>query len=201
MFITFEGIDGSGKTTQIQLLARYFEAKGKDVIIIREPGGTIFSEKIREILLSKENDLNSVSELFLFESARADLVEKVIIPALANGKIVLCDRFFDSTTAYQSYGRMINFADVTNCNLLATSGLKPDITLFLDVSMEISHQRSKYRERDRMESSGDDFFNRVKEGFHQIAQKEPERIFVIDSSGDINDTQEKIMFIINKFKI
>jgi dTMP kinase len=198
MFITFEGIDGSGKSTQIQLLAKYFEAKGQDVIILREPGGTDLSERIRELLLSKANNLNSITELFLFEAARADLVEKVIKPAIGEGKVVLSDRFYDSTTAYQGYGRGLSIEDIKKNNIMATLGLIPDITFFLDASIAKCTQRLLNKEPDRIELSGTEFFEKVSDGFREIAKAEPNRVYLIDSSGTIEETYIRIIEIIEK---
>ena len=200
MFISFEGIDGSGKSTQIKLLKKYLEGLGYDVITLREPGGTVLSEKIREMLLSHKYEIQPVTELLLFEAARSNLVEEIIKPAIAAGKIVLCDRFYDSTTAYQGYGRDIPVDDVLYCHKIATNGLKPDITFFLNVSITTSNYRSINREVDRIEASGDDFFEKVKYGFHEIAKSEPERVFVINSELKIEETQMKIINILkNKF--
>ena len=198
MFISFEGIDGSGKSTQIKLLRNYLLTLGYDVITIREPGGTPLSEQIRSILLSNKFEISSVTELLLFEAARSNLVEKVIKPALDSGKIVICDRFFDSTTAYQGFGRGLSIEDVVYCHKIATAGLKPDITFFLNVTIATSNFRSMNRMMDRIESAGDDFFARVNQGFHEIAKSEPDRIFIIDSENKINDTQTKIIEILRQ---
>ena len=200
MFITFEGIDGCGKTTQIKLLADYFISRGKDVLSLREPGGTAFAEKIRDILLSRSNQISPMTELFLFEAARSDLVNNVINPALAQGKFVLCDRFFDSTTAYQGYGRRLGIDDINRLNLIATHNLKPDITFFMDIPIEISHLRSRKKDFDRIELAGDGFFQRVIDGFAELSEQEPLRIFRIDASGSIEETRLKILDIIEKFE-
>lgn len=198
MFISFEGIDGCGKTTQINLLEKYFIDRNKKVIKLREPGGTDFSETIREILLNSRHDISPVSELMLFNAARADLINKVIKPELDNGAIVICDRFYDSTTAYQGYGRGLNLEEVTQSNMLATQGLKPDITFYIDIPLEISHERSKNRNPDRMERSGDNFFQKVIDGFREISRLESERVLLIDGSGDIEATYQKIIKVIEK---
>ena len=197
MFITFEGVDGCGKTTQLKLVKEYLESKGRKVITLREPGGTEFSEKIREILLFSKDNINSIAELMLFESARSNLVEYVIKPALADGVIVLSDRFYDSTTAYQGYGRGLDLEQVNACNMIATGGLKPDLTFYLEVPLEVAKSRSHDRVQDRIESAGDEFFNKVTSGFRAIAASEPERFVVIDSSGDLCVTNAKIMEIIS----
>lgn len=196
MFITFEGIDGSGKTTQLNLVAQYLEKQGHEVLKIREPGGTDFSEIIRDMLLNHKTKINPISELFLFEAARADLCEKVIKPALAKNIFVLSDRFFDSTTAYQGYGRKLNIKDVERINKFATSGLKPDLTFFLDISMNLSKKRTARRPLDRMESAGEEFFERVISGFKIMAENDPRRIKVICSDDDLMNVHNKIIEII-----
>lgn len=197
MFISFEGIDGSGKSTQLKHTADYLIGLGKEVICLREPGGTAFSEKIRELLLSNDNKINPISELLLFESARADLCSSVILPALKAGKFVLSDRFFDSTTAYQGYGRKIDLNTINLLNSFSSMNLKPDMTFYLKIDLAISHKRSKNRQADRMESAGDDFFSRVINGFDQIAQKNPSRIITIDSKQDPIDTFKLIQYFID----
>jgi dTMP kinase len=188
MFITFEGIDGTGKSTQIGFLEDYLTKNNIPFISIREPGGTEFSEQIREILLDTKSKISSVAELMLFEAARADLCEKVIEPALREGKVVISDRFFDSTTAYQSYGRGIDIEKVQVCNQLATNNLKPDFTFYFKLPLDESINRRNGRELDRMEQSGHDFFDRVILGFEELAKQEPERIIIIDA----NKSREEI---------
>ncbi|TAL70884.1 MAG: dTMP kinase [Bacteroidetes bacterium] len=193
MLITFEGIDGCGKTTQIGLLSSYLRENGKEVLTLREPGGTEFSEKIRDLLLHSKDKLTAQSELFLFESARADLVEKIIKPELEKGTIVILDRFYDSTTAYQGYGRQIDLNVVNASNHLASKNLKPDITFFLDIPLELSYQRSNHRKLDKIEKSGDEFFTRVIDGYKKIAGEEPERIVNIDGTKPIGEIFKTIM--------
>jgi dTMP kinase len=198
MFITFEGIDGCGKTTQLNLLKEYLEQKGKSVLTIREPGGTAFSEHIRDLLLHSEYRLNSLSELMLFEAARADLTEQVINPALKVGKFVLSDRFFDSTTAYQGYGRKLNLDMINRINLFATGGLEPNLTFYLRIGLETSLERTKSRYPDKIEKSGNEFYKRLLRGFDEIANKLPGRFFVIDSERDIDIIQSEIRQIIDE---
>ncbi len=193
MFITFEGIDGSGKTTQILLLKDYLESLGCKTLFIREPGGTKFSEIIRDILLSENLEISPISELMLFEAARANLTSEVIIPALRKGFFVLCDRFYDSTTAYQGYGRQLDLAQVMVINEMATFGIEPDITFYLRLPLEESKKRSKHKKADRMERSGEEFFLRVISGYDELAKREHHRIKVIDASGSINDTHKQIL--------
>jgi len=198
MFISFEGIDGSGKSTQISLLKDYLESSGKTVLVLREPGGTVFAEQIREILLHSKDHINPISELFLFEAARADLTHNVIKPALEDGKIVLIDRFFDSTTAYQGFGRGLDIDTLIQINKFATSMLFPDITFYLQVSLEISELRSNNKKRDRIEKSGNEFFQKVIEGFEKLSDMEADRFVKINAEGNIQETNELILKIMKK---
>ena len=198
MLITFEGIDGSGKTTHIKLVSKYLDDLSIGYRMLREPGGTILSERIRSILLDPALEISPVAELLLFNAARADLVEKVIKPELAAGKIVLCDRFYDSTTAYQGYGRELNIDSVQLCNRAATGGLKPDLTFYLCVPMELSDRRIKRKNADRIENSGTSFYEKVDNGFRQLAIEEPDRFIIVDSTGSIENTHRIIMSFIEK---
>lgn len=198
MFITFEGIDGSGKSTQINLLEDYLKEEGFEVVVLREPGGTELSEAIRELLLNSNFEINSITELMLFEAARSELVDNIIKPALESGKIVICDRFFDSTTAYQGYGRGLDLSTIDLFNELATRNIKPDITFLMDISLEKAQSRTGQKQLDKIESSGGDFFQKVYLGFKKIAQKEEKRFVEIDASGTIRDTHIKIIEIIEK---
>lgn len=197
MFITFEGIDGCGKTTQLKVLKDYLEKRGRKAVTLREPGGTDFSEKIREILLYSKDAISARAELLLFEAARANLVETVIKPELAGGNIVLCDRFYDSTTAYQGYGRGLPLDEINKCNTIATGGLKPNLTFFLNLSLEESKIRSHNRYQDRIEKAGDAFFERVLAGFKTIAAQEPERFHIIDAHGSVEETAKIIQEIVS----
>jgi dTMP kinase len=193
MLITFEGIDGSGKTTQVRLFSQFLEQQNKKYIVLREPGGTPFSEEVRSILLHSKNKISPLSELFLFNAARADLVENVIRPELQSGTIVVCDRFFDSTTAYQGFGRKLPLEDVTNCNRIATNGLTPDLTFFLDIPLDMAISRRHKKQPDRMELAGDDFFESVVEGFRKLAELHPNRFYRIDSAGTIEESHNLII--------
>jgi len=184
LFITFEGIDGCGKSTQLNMLKDYLEAQGKDLLIVREPGGTDIGEKIREVLLSKKSmGMCSITELFLFEAARAQIIEEKIKPALEAGTIVICDRFFDSTFAYQGYARGLGEDMVRTLNDIATAGLAPDITIFLDITVDEALKRRMGRgeAEDRMEAQGLLFQQAVRDGYIAAADKES-RIFRIDAS-------------------
>jgi dTMP kinase len=193
MFITFEGIDGCGKSTQIKLLSELLESKGFVVHQLREPGGTKLSESIRELLLSTKNSINDLSELLLFEAARANLIHDIIKPALERKEFILCDRFFDSTTAYQGYGRQINLDIINSCNKIATDGIEPDLTFYLKISLETAATRSSDRKHDRIEKAGNEFFERVILGFENLAIENPNRIKIIDAEGSIENTKNKIL--------
>ena len=193
MFITFEGTDGTGKTTQILRLKAYFEAQGREVVVTREPGGTPIAEKIREILLDKSSVMDDVTEAYLYASARAEHVRGVVLPALKAGKVVLCDRYLDSSVAYQGYGRELGEEFVRRVNAAATENCLPDRTYLLVLSQKDAEKRVTGRgEKDRMESVGEAFSRRVAEGFLRIAEKEPERVMVVDAGQD-RDTIAEII--------
>ncbi len=201
MFITFEGIDYSGKSTQAKLLVEKLTSSGKDVLFLREPGGTELSEKIRSILLDKAHiEMSPVAELLLFSAARSQLVRQVIIPALAQKKIVVCDRFYDSTTAYQGYGRGIDPGDIASITRVAIAGTVPNVTFVIDVSVkEVTHRREQSGiSADRMESAGAHFFENVRKGFLAIAQNEPNRVKVIDGTRNIEKIQKEIWNIVQQ---
>jgi len=190
MFISFEGIDGSGKTTQAKKLAARLEESGKKVLFLREPGGTEISEQIRQILLNKKNlKMTQISELLLFSASRAQLVTEVIKPALAQGTIVITDRFVDSTTAYQGSGRGLHIGGVKSINALATSGLMPRRTFFIDIPVAEMYERrrSSGQEIDRMEMSNEEFYQRVRDGYKEIAAEEPGRFITIDGRQSIDE--------------
>jgi dTMP kinase len=201
MFITLEGIDYSGKTTQAKLLVERLKKTKKEVIFLREPGGTNISEKIRSILLDKQHlELTQIAELFLFSAARHQLVTEVIKPALKSGKFVVCDRYDDSTTAYQGYGRGIDLNDVRLINRIATEGLRPDLTFYLDVQIEeiFKRQQSKNVSTDRMEESGRIFFEKVRKGYLVLAKEEPERFIVVNGNRQIDIIHNEIWEIIKQ---
>ncbi len=201
MFITVEGLDYSGKTTQAKLLVERLQKTKKQVIFLREPGGTKISEKIRSILLDKQHlELTQIAELFLFSAARNQLVTEVIKPALKSGKFVVCDRYDDSTTAYQGYGRGINLNDVKLINRIATDGLRPNLTFFLDLQVEeiFGRWQSKNVSTDRMEDSGSIFFEKVREGYWAIAKEEPERFIVVNGNRQIDIVHNEIWEIIKQ---
>ena len=195
LFITFEGPDGCGKTTQMKLLAEYFEKKGKEVVLTREPGGKGLGEKVREILLNYDGEVSDRCESFLFLADRAQNIDIVVNPAVKEGKIVLCDRHIDSTVAYQGYGRGLNIDRINMLNNLATNGKKPDLTLVFDVDVETSMKRVG-KEKDRMESAGIDFHNRVRKGYLELAKQEPKRIKVLDATKSIEEIHKDVINIL-----
>ncbi|MFR8957163.1 MAG: dTMP kinase [Collinsella intestinalis] len=187
LFITVEGIDGCGKSTQARLIAAALEAAGHDVLRLREPGGVKISEQIRAILLDPANaEMGDVCELLLYEAARAQLVHQVIRPALAAGKTVVCDRFYDSTTAYQAFADGLDRNMVSQANELAVDGCRPDLTLVFDLPVEDALRRRSGREaEDRLELKGMEFQERVAAGFRAVAADEPDRVKLIDAGESI----------------
>ena len=196
LFITFEGTDGCGKTTQIELLKTYLENKGFEVILTREPGAKGLGTKLREILLNYDGEVSSNCESFLFLADRAQHVDTLIKPAIATGKIVLCDRHTDSTVAYQGYGRGLDLEQIHMLNNIATSGLKPDITFVFDIDIETAQERVG-KSKDRMESAGLEFFKRVRQGYLEIAKSEPQRVKVLDATQKIEKISEQVINYIN----
>jgi len=203
MLITFEGIDGAGKSTQVVKLKRHLQEHGREVLTLREPGGTPVAEQIRELLLESHNDITSIAELLLFSASRAELMEKIIVPALEDGCDVILDRFFDSTTAYQGYGRGLNLDMLAEINKIASHGIRPDITFYLDLTPEDALLRKfsekslplafESEELDRMENSGLEFYQRVRAGYHAILEAEPQRIIMIDALLTPQEIHRKIL--------
>lgn len=189
-FITFEGIEGAGKTTQIHILAESLREKGRSVCVVREPGGTPVGERLREVLL-KDTVLSGLvlpeTEFFLFCACRSELARSVIRPALKRGKVVLCDRFTDSTLAYQGYGRGLDLNRLREAIDFSTGGLVPDATIYLDIPIEASHRRG------RGDEFGDVFFRRVEAGFRKLAESEPKRIRVIDGQDSVEAVAAKVL--------
>jgi dTMP kinase len=200
LFITFEGTEGCGKSTQVELLARQLRNMGYRVRPLREPGGTSIGEEIRHTLKHSKNNtaMTAEAELLLMNASRAQLVREIIRPALAAGEIILCDRFYDSTTAYQGYGRQLDLSMVQKIVDIAVGDTKPDLTLLLTVSPEISEMRRAIRQstlpfmRDRIEEADQAFFERVDKGFETIAAAEPARVHVVDASGSLENVCQKI---------
>ena len=194
LFITFEGADGCGKTTQINLLKEYLEHKGLEVLLTREPGGVGLGVKIREILLNYDGEVSSKAEAFLFLADRAQNIDVIVKPAIEVGKIVLCDRHTDSTVAYQGYGRGVDLEQIKMLNNLATGGLKPDLTYVFDIDVETSSKRVG-KVKDRMEAAGVEFHNRVRDGYLALAKDEPDRVRVINSADTIENIFEQVKAI------
>lgn len=189
LFITVEGTDGSGKTTQIGRMKEYLAAKGYDVLLTREPGGTMISEKIREIILDPANTkMSSTAEMLLYASSRAQLVSEIIKPAVASGKNVICDRFVDSSYVYQGFGRGIDLNTITLVNNIALDDLTPDITFFLNIDPETALERRKASTgTDRIEQEEMDFHWRVYEGYRKLSEAYPDRIKTINCSRNIDE--------------
>lgn len=197
-FVTLEGPEGSGKSTQARLLAGYLEARGEAVLQTREPGGTPIGDQVREVLHSLENTaMTPEAELLLYSAARAQIVVQVIRPALDAGKIVLSDRYADSTIAYQGYGRRLDLDLVRRVTEFATGGLKPDLTFYIDVTVDAGLQRRKDghirgEEWNRMDSLSREFYDRVRSGYIEMMRQEPERWVRIDGSEGIGTVQEAL---------
>jgi len=196
MFITFEGIDFCGKSTQVELLRNFLIKKGREVIVIREPGGTEISERIRDILLDRKNsEMKMETEFLLFSSSRSQLVREVILPALKKDIIVISDRFHDSSTAYQGYGRGLDVEKIKQINSFAISDVLPDVTFLIDITVEESLRRKSLKshsELDRIEISSDNFYQKVRQGYLKIAEDE-NRFVVIDGSLKIEEIHNIII--------
>lgn len=197
LFITFEGADGCGKTTQLMLLAKYLKAQGREVVVTREPGARGLGEKIREILLNYDGEVSSRAEAFMFLADRAQHIDVIVNPAIKSGKIVLCDRHTDSSVAYQGYGRRLDIDEIKRLNSIATNGKKPDMTLIFDIDVETSMARVGDT-KDRMESAGIEFFNRVRNGYMEIAKQEPNRVKVLDASKSIEEIHKNVIALYEK---
>lgn len=193
LFITLEGGDGSGKSTQIGNIERYFTDKGYEVLHTREPGGPRISEKLRDMILDTEyNEMEAVTEMLIYAAARAQHVRETVIPALERGAIVICDRFVDSSIAYQAYGRQLGEM-VAEVNRYATGGLSPDITIWLDIDPETGKSRaSGDKGPDRLDLESSDFHERVRQGYRSIAAAEPARFKRVDATGTIDEIKTLI---------
>lgn len=195
LFITLEGADGCGKTTQLNLLKEYLTSRGYEIVVTREPGGKGLGEKLREILLNYDGEVSDRCEAFLYLADRAQNIDTIIKPAINSGKIVLCDRHTDSSVAYQGYGREQNIENINMLNELAVNGVHPDLTIVFDIDTETSMARVG-AEKDRLESAGIEFHKRVRNGYLEIAKKNPQRIKVVDASQTIEDVQRDVIKII-----
>jgi dTMP kinase len=194
MFITLEGPEGSGKSSQLPALAEFLRAQGHDVICTREPGGTKIGDQIREVLVRMDNvELHPRTEILLFLSARAQLVEELILPSLADGKIVICDRYGDSTLAYQGYGHGLDLEKLRMMLEFATNGLKPDLTILLDVDVLVGLKRKKAKDEwNRLDAYEISFHERVREGYHRLAEQDKKRWRIVDASQSPEIVQEQI---------
>jgi dTMP kinase len=193
ILISFEGIDGSGKTTQINLLKKKLETDGQDVHFFREPGGTELSEVIRGILLNPEIDINPVTEMLLFSSARSQLIAEKVKPLESTNAIVILDRFYDSTVAYQGYGRRsVPLEQVHQLNAIASHGLIPDITFYLRIDLEVAEKRRSKFTKDRMERAGSEFYKAVIGGFDELSASNP-RFVTIQADRDLNAIHSEIL--------
>lgn len=193
VFITFEGPEGCGKSTHSRLFCGYLESLGYNYVYTREPGGTKCGEQIRRLLLHSDGvNISDLTELFLFEAARSQIVKEIINPALAGKKIVICDRFSDATFSYQGYGGGLSLKTITALDKVATSGLKPDLTILLDIDTVTGLKRAKAKGFDRMEKKDIAYHKRVRAGYLKLALREPKRIKVIKVTGTIEETQKLV---------
>lgn len=200
LFITFEGADGTGKSTQIAKTADYLKEADCDVVITREPGGSRISEMIRDILLDPDNkEMTPETEALLYAAARAQHVKEQILPSLADGKTVICDRYVDSSLAYQGHARGLGMDKIFEINKLATKDIMPDITFYLDLPIKTAlDRRGSQRPFDRMEQNGTEFMELVSQGYKILAKQNKGRIFVIDAGGTQQDVFKKIKDILDK---
>ena len=211
-FITFEGLDGTGKSTQIEKLAKALRARGQSVLVTREPGGTATGEKIRHVILdSTTTGLSPLAEMALMFASRAQHIREVIDPGIAQGKVVLCDRFTDSTEAYQGSGRKLGSKPVLELHRILCNGLQPDLTILMDSDLATSVERARrrnvaktakagrfHKDENRFEQENRAFFGRVRNGYLAIARREPERVVVIDARGTPSQTHAKVLDVVTR---
>jgi len=197
-FVTLEGPEGAGKTTQLKLLSKHLEALGHKHLVTRDPGGTSLGRQIRRILLNPETPVCPLTELLLYEADRAQHVEEVIVPALKSGSLVLCDRYTDSTLAYQGYARQLDFELIRKLNQIATGGLTPDLTILFDIDSSAGLARLHPSGHDRLEREALEFHVKVRKGYHQMVKQEPERWQVIDASRPFSLVQEDLRRILEE---
>ena len=203
-FLTFEGIDGCGKSTQLRLLASELRIRGFEVITTREPGGTSFGNRLREVLLDAEEQVDPLAELLIFAADRAQHVRALVRPAIESGHIILSDRYADATVAYQGAGRGFNSRTIQQVVKLATDGLKPDLTLFFDLSVAESLMRTRQRhdegaKADRLDIEDVEFYTRVRKAYLDIAEAEPKRVRIIDANGAVEEIHARVMEVVNEF--
>lgn len=201
-FITIEGTDGSGKTTFIQDAKKHLESIGLKVLVTREPGGTVLSEKIRELLFDNSYDMDKRTESLLFAASRSEHINKTIIPHLTLGYVILCDRFVDSSISYQSYARGLKKEDIIMINDYATAGLAPDLTLYFDVELETGLARTgKRTDNNRMDNESMEFYRNVKRGYDELAVENKDRIVTIDANKDYEQVKQQALEVIDKFLV
>ncbi|NLB17915.1 MAG: dTMP kinase [Syntrophomonadaceae bacterium] len=196
--ISFEGIDGSGKTTQLNRLIAHLQGQGYKVALLREPGGTAISERIRELLLDARNQIEPMAEALLYAAARAQLVREVVIPMLNCGTIILADRFIDSTIAYQGYGRGLDISQLSEINRMAAGGLEPELTFLLDIPAPLAAERRQGSVPDRLEKEGLEFQSRIRAGYLALAM-ELGRFRVIDGTQPVEQITEEIVEVVTQF--
>lgn len=194
VFISFEGCDCSGKSTQIARLVNRLEGRGLDIVVTREPGGTPFGEKVRDLLLAVESpDRTILSEVFLYAAARAELVTEVIQPALDRGCVVITERYSDSTWVYQGYAGGVSLSSIEQVNDIATGGLEPDLTLIFDITAPlIIEKRFEGKKKDKIESRSEDYHQKVREGYRELAKRFPHRAVIIDAGADVLEVESQV---------
>lgn len=195
LFVTFEGGDASGKTTQIGLLASWLKTQGKTVLVTREPGGSDLGNELRDIVLHRRGFIAPRAEALIYAADRAHHIHEVVRPALERGEVVLQDRYLDSSVAYQGAGRVLDPAEVKDVSVWATEGLMPEVTILLDVPADIGAKRQASEERayDRLEAEALDFHERVRESYLAIAREDPERVAVIDGTASVDDVHQAVL--------
>jgi len=191
-FITLEGPEGAGKTTQLKLLSKQLDQIGCKHIVTRDPGGTSLGKQIRRILLNPDNPVTPMTELLLYQADRAQHVDELILPALGNGTLVLCDRYVDSTRAYQGYGRGIDLELINTLSKMATGGLTPELTILFDIDSSAGLGRLHPGGHDRLEREAIEFHHKVRDGYHQLAKQDPDRWVIVDASKPLTVVQEDL---------
>jgi dTMP kinase len=200
LLITFEGVEGSGKSTQAQLLWEFLQAMGLKVIFLREPGSTAIGERVREILLDPQaTGMDARTELFLYLASRNQLVREKVLPGIKNGNIVICDRFADSSVVYQGYGRQLGERLVLRLNKLVTAGIKPDLTILIDLPVAVGYQRKGREKLDRLEQEEIEFHRRVRNGYLRLARRAPGRIKLVAGERAPDEIQSEIRLIVSRF--
>jgi len=198
IFITLEGPEGAGKTTQLKVLSKFLEEQNIVHVITRDPGGTALGKPIRRVLLDKESIIHPVTELLLYEADRAQNVSEIIRPALLEGKLVFCDRYTDSTLAYQGYGRNLDLKLIDQLNEIATQGLRPEVTILFDIESSAGLSRLHPSGHDRLEREALEFHQKVRNGYLELAKKDPARFRIIDAGGPMSVVQEELRNIVTE---